>query len=164
MLIRTEAPADILAIDRLLKETFPNSNEAELVMSLRENSQLTLSLVACDDEGELVGHVMFSPVTVAGEFLSWQGLAPLSVKEAYRGQGIDVTLVKEGLDSLLEFGYPACIVLGDIPFYRQFGFKPTEQFHCGLNDAPLQLIELAEGETKGQSGLIEYCAEFSILN
>jgi putative acetyltransferase len=55
MLIRTEAPADILAIDRLLKETFPDSNEAELVMALRENSQLTLSLVACDDEVNWLG-------------------------------------------------------------------------------------------------------------
>jgi putative acetyltransferase len=107
---------------------------------------------------------MFSPVTVAGELLNWQGLAPLSVKEAYRGQGIDVTLVKEGLDSLLEFGYPACVVLGDVPFYRQFGFKLAEQFHCSLNDTPLQWIELAEGEAQSQSGLIEYCAEFSILN
>ncbi|GAK85151.1 acetyltransferase [Vibrio ponticus] len=60
MLIRTEAPADILVIDRLLKETFPTEAEANLVMSLRENGKLTLSLVACNDDGEVVGHAMFS--------------------------------------------------------------------------------------------------------
>lgn len=83
MLIRTEAPADILVVDQLLKNVFATEAEADLVMALRENGQRTLSLVACDDEGEIVGHVMFSPVTLEGEDLNWQGLAPLAVKEEY---------------------------------------------------------------------------------
>ncbi|QSA19762.1 N-acetyltransferase, partial [Vibrio furnissii] len=73
MLIRTEAPADILAVDRLLKTVFDTDAEANLVMALRENSHRTLSLVACDDEGEVVGHAMFSPVLLNGEDLNWQG-------------------------------------------------------------------------------------------
>ncbi|MFA0071550.1 GNAT family N-acetyltransferase, partial [Vibrio breoganii] len=77
MLIRTEAPADILVIDRLLKSVFETDAEANLVMSLRENSHLTLSLVACSDEGEVVGHLMFSPITLHGDDHNWQGLAPL---------------------------------------------------------------------------------------
>jgi putative acetyltransferase len=55
MLIRTEAPADILAVDKLLKSTFETEAEANLVMKLRENGRRTLSLVACNDEGEVVG-------------------------------------------------------------------------------------------------------------
>ena len=50
MLIRTEAPADILTIDRLVRATFETEAEARLVMSLRENSHLTLSLVACTED------------------------------------------------------------------------------------------------------------------
>ena len=60
MLIRTEAPADILTIDALLRQTFPTSAEAKLVRSLRENSRFTLSLVACSDDGEVIGHVLFT--------------------------------------------------------------------------------------------------------
>lgn len=52
MLIRTEAPADLLAIDALLKTVFPTDAEANLVMALRENGRLTLSLVACSEEGK----------------------------------------------------------------------------------------------------------------
>ena len=77
MLIRTEAPADILTIDLLVKSVFDTTAEAKLVMSLRENSHLTLSLVACNDDGELIGHCLFSPVTINGEDIAWQGLAPL---------------------------------------------------------------------------------------
>lgn len=73
MLIRTEVPADILTIDALLRYTFDTEAEADLVMTLRENGHMTLSLVACNDDGEVVGHIFFSPVTVSGQDLGWQG-------------------------------------------------------------------------------------------
>ncbi len=95
MLIRTEAPADILAIDRLLKSTFETEAEADLVMKLRENGRRTLSLVACNDEGEVVGYVLFSPVTLDGNDYNWQGLAPLAVDEKYRRQGLAANMGKE---------------------------------------------------------------------
>lgn len=167
MLIRTEAPADILAIDRLLKSAFETDAEAKLVMSLRENSHLTLALVACDDEGEVVGYAMFSPVFLNGEDLNWQGLAPLAVKKEWRRQGIAAQLVTEGLISLAEFGYPACVVLGNPEYYQRFAFEDAAQleFHCAW-DVPVgafRIAELADGELSGRSGLIEYCSEFSEL-
>lgn len=38
MLIRTEAPADILTVDRLVRSAFDTEAEAKLVMSLRETA------------------------------------------------------------------------------------------------------------------------------
>ncbi len=127
MLIRTEAPADIGGRSTV-ENVFATEAEADLVMALRENGQRTLSLVACDDEGEIVGHVMFSPVTLEGEDLNWQGLAPLAVKEEYRRQGIGAELVKEGLSSLGELGYPACVVLGDPAYYSRLALKMPRVF------------------------------------
>mgnify|MGYP000132333699 CR=1 FL=1 len=167
MLIRTEAPADILAIDRLLKSVFETDAEANLVMSLRENSHLTLSLVACSDDGEVIGHLMFSPVHLNGEDNNWQGLAPLAVKSDYRKQGIGASLVKEGLESLFEFGYPACVVLGDPNYYGRFGFKAASEFDFDCEwDVPegaFQAIELADGCFSGHSGKIQYSPEFAQL-
>lgn len=165
MLIRTEAPADILAVDRLLKQVFATHLEADLVMALRENGRRTLSLVACDDEGEIVGHVMFSPVTLEGEDLNWQALAPLTVKAEYRQQGIGAELVKEGLSSLGELGYPACVVQGDPAYYSCFGFQDAAryQLRAAGNEAQgaLQVVALWERELDGRHGVIEYCAEFA---
>lgn len=167
MLIRTEAPADILAVDRLLKEVFDTEAEANLVMALRENGHRTLSLVACDDEGEVVGHAMFSPVHLNGEDLNWQGLAPLAVKAEYRKQGLGAELVHEGLASLGELGYPACVVLGDPAYYSRFGFTVADEqgFRCQW-DVPagaFQIVALWDDELKGRSGEIQYCPEFSDL-
>ena len=167
MLIRTEAPADILPVDALLKSAFETEAEAKLTMKLRENSRLTLSLVACNDEGEIVGYVLFTPVLIDGEDLRWQGLAPVAVKEEYRQQGIAAALIKEGFESLRDFGYPACVVLGDPAYYGRFGFEAAEkhQMRC-IWDAPegaFQVIELEEGTFSGRKGLVEYCPEFSEL-
>ncbi|EOW2078852.1 N-acetyltransferase [Vibrio mimicus] len=167
MLIRTEAPADILAVDELLKTVFATEAEANLVMALRENGRRTLSLVACDDKGEIIGHVMFSPVTVDGEDLNWQGLAPLAVKEEYRRQGIGAELVKEGLSSLGELGYPACVVLGDPAYYSRFGFEDAAQYqlHCAweVPQGAFRVVALWERELDGRRGLVEYSPEFSVF-
>ncbi len=164
MLIRTEVPADLLQIDKLLKSVFETEAEANLVMSLRENSHLTLSLVACTDEGEIVGHTLFSPVALSGEQLGWQGMAPVAVKSAYRKQGIASQMIKEGLHTLYEFGYKACVVLGDPAFYGRFGFIDATEFDMRCRwDVPqgaFRVIELAEGECSGKSGLVEYSPEF----
>lgn len=164
MLIRTEAPADILAIDRLLKSTFETDAEANLVMKLRENGRRTLSLVACSDEGEVVGYVLFSPVTLDGIDRNWQGLAPLAVSEEYRKQGIAEQLIREGFSSLFEFGYPACVVLGDPAYYGRFGFESSAKYNMQCQwevpEGAFQVVALAEGEFAEASGLIEYSPEF----
>ncbi|MGF1747441.1 MULTISPECIES: GNAT family N-acetyltransferase [Vibrio] len=171
MLIRTEAPSDILTIDRLLKSVFESEAEANLVMSLRENSKLTLSLVACTDEGEVVGHVLFTPVTVDGEDYAWQGLAPLAVSEGYQGQGIARALLKEAFETLPELGYPACVVLGDPDFYGKFGFQSAAVYDLECQwevpEGAFQARSLTEASLKdlfpAGKGLVEYCSEFNEL-
>ncbi|AMG31117.1 N-acetyltransferase [Grimontia hollisae] len=167
MLIRSEALADQFAIDRLLKKVFPTDAEAELVKSLRENGHNTLSLVACNDGGDVVGHLMFSPVLVDGTDTGVQGLAPLCVHPDYRGQGIAAQLVREGFDTLNEFGYPACVVLGDPAYYSRFGFKPAEEFGLSCKwDVPadaFMAFEFAEGAFNTVQGQVTYCAEFDAL-
>lgn len=167
MLIRTEAPADILAVDQLLKSAFETEAEANLVMKLRENGHRTLSLVAANDNGEVVGYALFSPVTLDGQDDSWQGLAPLAVKEEYRRQGVAKLLVEEAFASLKELGYPACVVLGDPNYYGRFGFVASEKHNMRCRwEVPVgafQVIALRDGEFSGRSGLIEYCPEFSEL-
>ncbi|WP_230353654.1 GNAT family N-acetyltransferase [Lelliottia sp. WAP21] len=165
MLIRVEIGIDAPGIDALLRRSFPDDSEARLVQDLREDGLITLGLVATDDEGQVVGYVAFSPVSVEGEELQWVGMAPLAVDENYRGQGLARQLVYEGLDSLNEFGYAAVVTLGDPEFYRRLGFKQAahHDLRCRWpgTEAAFQLHPLADDALNGVSGLVEYHDHFN---
>ncbi|UJF19708.1 N-acetyltransferase [Vibrio sp. SS-MA-C1-2] len=166
MLIRTEAPADILPINQLLKNAFPTDEEALLVMKLRENSRFTLSMVAANDEGELIGYLLFTPVTVNGEDIGWQGLAPVAVKEEYRKQGVAAALINEGVTMLAEFGYPLAVVLGEPTYYHRFGFVTTTnenlQSQWDIPSDYFMLKNILDIDLSCHQGTIEYSEEFSL--
>ncbi len=165
MLIRVEIPIDAPGIDALLRRNFDGDGEAKLVHALREDGLLTLGLVATDDDGQVVGYVAFSPVSVEGEELQWVGLAPLAVDEAWRGQGVARQLVFEGLDSLNEFGYAAVATLGDPAFYGRLGFETAANYglRCRWpgSEAAFQVHRLAADALEGVSGLVEYSDHFN---
>lgn len=167
MLIRTEAPADSIAINDLLNKAFPTPAEAKLVSQLRENGHITLSVVASDDEGRIVGCAQFSPVTINGDDFGWQGLAPVAVDEAYRKQGIAEKMIRLGLESLFELGYPVCVVVGDPAYYSRFGFVSGDKHQLRtpweLPEGIFQVFDLTDNQLQGYSGLIEYCDEFNQL-
>lgn len=65
MQIRLEKKEDRAAIQAVNESVFGAPAEANLVVALREQAQLVISLVA-DDRGAIVGHIMFSPVALIG--------------------------------------------------------------------------------------------------
>ncbi|MGP3591064.1 GNAT family N-acetyltransferase [Vagococcus sp. WN89Y] len=165
MLIRVEIPIDAPGIDALLRRSFGGESEASLVHDLREDGLITLGFVATDDEGQVIGYVAFSPVTVAGEDLQWVGLAPLAVDEAYRGQGIARQLVYEGLDSLNEFGYAAVVTLGSPEFYGRLGFEKAAKYDLRSrwpqSDEAFLVHRLADDALNGVRGEVEYSEHFN---
>jgi len=83
------------------------------------------SLVA-ELDGELVGHLLFTSVTVQpNSEVSAQILAPLAVARDQHGKGIGTQLVKDGFVYLQEAGIELGFVLGYPDFYSRFGFVPA---------------------------------------
>ena len=64
MLIRMENQEDRTAIHAINEMAFESPAEANLVDALREQVELCISLVA-EQDGEIVGHIMFSPVALS---------------------------------------------------------------------------------------------------
>lgn len=127
MIIRPETPADIEAIDAVTIAAFKNhpisqQTEQFIIKALRAAGDLTLSLVA-ELDGQVVGHIAFSPVTIADGSTNWHGLGPISVLPAYQRQGIGKVLMQEGLSRLKTLGSKGCLLVGDPAFYHRFGFK-----------------------------------------
>jgi putative acetyltransferase len=125
--IRNEMANDVDAIDAVTTAAFlatPHTNHTEqfIVKALRKAGKLTVSLVAAVD-GEVVGHVAVSPVSISDGASGWHGLGPISVLPAYQGQGVGSRLMREALSALRESGAFGCVVLGEPGFYGRFGFR-----------------------------------------
>jgi putative acetyltransferase len=127
MIIRTETPADVGAITAVTVAAFRNqpfSHQTEhfIVHALRAANVLTISLVA-EVDGQVVGHVAFSPVAVSDGTKSWYGLGPVSVLPEHQRQGIGSALINEGLFSLRALDARGCALVGDPRYYERFEFR-----------------------------------------
>jgi putative acetyltransferase len=125
--IRNEIPADVAAIAAVTAAAFSNAphsgrNEQFIVSALREAGQLMVSLVAVAD-GEVIGHVAASAVSISECAPRWCGLGPISVLPSYQRCGIGTRLMNEALRILREKGAAGCVVLGDPAYYGRFGFS-----------------------------------------
>lgn len=139
MLIRPEAPADHDAIHELTRVAFepmPYSvgTEADIIRRLRADGDLTISLVA-ESEGEIVGHVAFSPVSIDGRHDGWFGLGPISVKAEMQRQGIGKALIAAGLAILGKRGASGCALVGNPEIYGRVGFISDGRLTCGDIDS-----------------------------
>jgi putative acetyltransferase len=163
MIIRTETPADADAIHHVNELAFGRPAEAELVDALRHEARPFISLVA-EDEGEIVGHICFTPVTVEGAFAAVAGLAPMAVLPGRQNQRVGSRLVEAGLEECRRADFGMVVVLGHADYYPRFGFRPASSF--GLNseyDVPepvFMALELRPGAATGVHGLVRYHEAF----
>jgi putative acetyltransferase len=172
LLIRPETPADIPAVDRVLRRAFPGPAEAALVERLRDSGQATVSLVAETGDtaagSQVVGHVLFSPVSLVAQCAAdgGFGLAPVAVDPDHQGHGIGSWLVTEGLGACRRRGARFVVVLGDPGWYRRFGFEPARRYgldsEYDAGDA-FQVLPLRPGTLPTTGGLVRYGAAFAGL-
>ncbi|WP_428265093.1 GNAT family N-acetyltransferase [Haliangium sp.] len=163
---RTERPEDHDAIWHVNQLAFGQPNEADLVDALRAAGALTLSLVAERDH-EVVGHIAFSPVTVAspaGDFEAI-GLAPLAVVPEQQRRGVGTQLVRAGLDLLGRAGHQVVIVLGHPDYYPRFGFVRASsrgiRWEHEADDDAFMALELEPGALAGRVGVVRFHPAFT---
>lgn len=165
MIVRDEEEKDWAAVHALNASAFETPTEADLVDALRQQVSPLVSLVAEIDLA-IVGHILFSPVTLSGfSHLRIMGLAPMAVLPARQRSGIGSTLVGAGLEKCREMGYGAVVVLGHPKYYPRFGFSPSTRFGLSCEyDVPEEVFmvcELREGFLRGAHGTIKYHPAFS---
>ena len=166
IIIRKESKNDITAIRQVVLAAFenhPHSNQTEhlLVEKLREAEALTVSLVA-DNNGKVVGHIAFSPVSINGEQCNWYGLAPVSVHPDFQRQGIGGMLIKEGLKELNKLGVTGCVLLGEPEYYGRFGFVAHEGLT--LPDVPPEYFLALPLTEKNVQGVVSYHKVFEVCS
>jgi putative acetyltransferase len=165
--IRSEQPEDSGKVRRVNELAFGHPTEANLVDRLRDGCADRVSLVA-EDDGAVVGHILFTPVAVegGGRRVLGMGLAPMAVVPERQRQRIGSQLVSRGLDILRGRGCPFVVVVGHPEYYPRFGFEPasahalTSQWE-GIPDAAFMVLVLDARAMAGASGVATYRDEFN---
>ena len=154
MIIRRETDNDIEAITQVTKAAFDTleisgHTEQFIIHALRKAGALKISLVA-EIEGEVVGHLALSPVTISDNSTGWYGLGPISVLPKLHRQGIGKMLIHEGLSQLKLMDAKGCILVGDPGYYERFGFKSFSDLCVdGVPQQYVLALPLTEGCPNG---------------
>ncbi|RGD91176.1 GNAT family N-acetyltransferase [Acinetobacter sp. SWAC57] len=163
IIIRDEQPKDIEAIDTLTRAAFLNAEhtshtEQFIVNSLRKSGQLTISLVAVEN-GEIVGHVAISPVSISTGATGWYGLGPISVCPTKQGLGIGSQLILASLEKLKQVGAKGCVLLGDPNYYHRFGFR--SYLELVLPGVPSEYFQALSFNGEIPQGVVSYHDAFN---
>ncbi len=127
--VRPESPDDYASIAAVV-EAAMRPNEVRLVELIRASERYVpdLALVA-EQDGAVVGHAMFSYVTLRGEEeFDVLELAPVAVEPAWQNRGIGSALIREGIERAEVRREPLIAVLGHASYYPRFGFEPARGF------------------------------------
>ncbi len=161
--IRVALDSDRHGIGGLVEAAFGRPDEARLVEALAADGDIVLELVA-ERDASIVGHVLFSPLTIetSNRSSSAVALAPLSVAPAFQRQGIGAALVEDAHRRLRLAGETISVVLGDPDYYGRFGYAHdlASRFESEWQCEALQALAWGDAPSKGK---LVYASAFSAI-
>jgi len=162
--IREEEPRDKESVRRVNLDAFNDDSEAAVVEKLRISCDDYLAFVAVED-GNVVGHILFTPATLDGYGVVGMGLAPMAVLPAHQRTGIGSQLVRHGLEHVRQSGCPFVVVLGHPEYYPRFGFERASKYQLrsqweGVPDEAFMVAVFDREALPRAGGIARYRDEF----
>jgi putative acetyltransferase len=170
IIVRPETSEDYDAVRLVNLAAFDTSVEADLVDAMREEPEYVpeLSLIA-ELDGQIVGHALFSEVTVEQESSEVKALSlgPIAVLPDHQSQGIGSAMMHEGHKRGRAMGYPFVVLIGHPWYYPRFGYVPARQYGLvplwDVSDEVFMVCELEPGSLENAAGKIRYPRPFRDL-
>jgi putative acetyltransferase len=167
MLVRNESGADLTTIAEINRLAFGGEQEVEVIDRLRTEGLVISSLLAVDAYDHILGHILFSRVTVhsrAGD-IPVASLGPMCVLPQMQRHGIGSALVRHGIKACRKLGETAIIVVGHPEFYREMGFsrQVVEHLESPFAGEAFMGLELAPGSLLRIHGEVVYPAAFAVF-
>jgi predicted N-acetyltransferase YhbS len=117
-----ETPADRGEVEALYDLCFAPGRTALSSYRLRDGVDpvAPLCLTLRDDAGAVVGAIRYWPVRVGGTPALLLG--PVAVHPIRQGEGLAGLLIRDSLARATALGHRRVMLVGDLPYYRRFGF------------------------------------------
>jgi predicted N-acetyltransferase YhbS len=155
-----ETADDWWEVEGLLDLCFAPGREALSSYRLRDGVApvAALCLVARDDDGTLAGAIRNWPVRIEGPMgRKWALLlGPVAVHPTHQGEGLGALLILRTLEMARKGGWSRVILVGDLPYYRRFGFFKLGDVTMPPPTNPERVlgIELRDGAWEGVTGRV----------
>lgn len=156
--IRPETETDIPTLNALSAAAFGPGRFARSAYRVREGIAPVANLSLTAWEGaQIAGGVRFTAIRV-GDREGGLLLGPLVVDPALVGKGCGKALIESGLDRSQKAGFGFVLLVGDMSYYRRFGFKACANGAIALpgpvDPERILGVELSEGALQGATGLV----------
>ena len=167
--IQPEQGADAEAIHALLRDAFPEPDEADLTDALREGGHLRPECCMVAREGEsIVGYAGIVDVELdADPSPDLAVLGPVAVTPERQGEGIGTAVVQAAKRACVRTGCAAVVTEGDPDYYQRFGFETAAEYGLESDlDPPVwafQVCPCRPDALEGVSGTVRHPAPFHEL-
>jgi predicted N-acetyltransferase YhbS len=157
--IRLENGGDAPILSELSAQAFGPGRFARSAYRVREGIPPVETLCLCGElDGKLIGGIRFTAIRI-GETEGAALLGPLVVDPAEKGKGYGRALVEQGLMRARAERFALVILVGDMPYYERFGFRPVPPGQIVLpgpvDPARLLAVELVPGALAGVAGMVK---------
>jgi predicted N-acetyltransferase YhbS len=158
-LIRHERPADAPRIEALQHAAFGPGAYTRAAFRVREQApHLPALSYLAEVDGELIGSVRMTPISVGGALGLLLG--PLVVEPAHKGQGYGKALMRHVMEEARLADWPYVLLVGDLPYYWPFGFRPILPPHRIEMPGPVDpgrflYADLVPGAVETLSGMVK---------
>ncbi|MGB3148402.1 MAG: N-acetyltransferase [Paracoccaceae bacterium] len=155
--LEEETEADWWEAEALYDLVFAPGRTALSSYRLRDGvppvAELCLTLRA--DDGALAGVIRYWPVRVAGQRVLLLG--PVAVHPTRQGEGLGALLLFDSLAEAHRLGWERVLLVGDLPYYRRFGFVKLDGVIMPPPTNPDRVLgrELVPGAWAGLVGQVE---------
>lgn len=160
MKITPESLQDSADIEQLLDVAFGPDRSQKTVYRLRESVAPVDALSGViREDGVLKGSLRFWPIVLGPGRVPALLLGPVAVAPKDRGQGYARALIWRGLERARLLGYKIVLLVGDEPYYGQFGFERRLAERLSL-PGPVDLerflgLELVPGALGDVTGMVQ---------
>lgn len=152
--LETETEADECEVEALYDLCFAPGRTALSSYRLREGVPKVRDLchVLRDADGTLAAAIRYWPAEVAGRPVLLLG--PVAVHPTRQGEGLGGLLIRESLTEAQRLGWQRVLLVGDLPYYRRFGFRKLEGVEMPPPTNPERVLGLAlsPGAWQGVTG------------
>ncbi len=154
--LKAEQQDDWWEVEALYDLCFAPGREALSSYRLRDDVPPVegLSQVARDEQGILAGAIRFWPVHIGADDALLLG--PVAVHPTHQGEGLGGSLIRDSLAKAQESGWARCMLVGDEPYSRRFGFRKLDKVEMPPPTNPDRVLGFAlkEGAWEGVAGMV----------